>query len=395
MRRTITTCAILLALAPGLGRAGTPDTAVAVQGNTRFALGLYGKLREQKGNLFFSPFNISTALAMTSAGARGKTLAQMEKVLHLPPAKVRHAAQGALIDRVEGLGAGKEGTTLSQASALWGQKGRRFGGEFLRLGKQHYGAALHEADFAHDPEGARRGINAWAAKATRNRIREMLGAGGVKKDTTLVLTSAIYFKGIWERQFERSSTRPATFHTGGGQANALLMSQRGQFGYTDSETVQAVELPYQDGDLSMVVLLPRRVDGLPALEKLLTPARLAGWLGGLKKREVLVSLPRFKLSATLRLNEPLSGLGMPLAFRRGADFSGIGSGELNLSAVVHKAFVDVNEEGTEATASSVVRVVARSASRPVSFRADRPFVFLIRDTHTGSILFLGRLVSPR
>jgi serpin B len=234
------------------------------------------------------------------------------------------------------------------------------------------------------------------AKATRNKIREMLGAGGLKKETTLVLANAIYFKGNWERRFERSNTRPATFHTGaGGHANALLMSQRGQFGYTDSDTFQAVELPYQDGDLSMVVLLPRRVDGLPTLEKALTPARLAGWLNGLKKREVLVSLPRFKMSTGLHLNEPLSGLGMPLVFRRGADFSGIGPGELSLSAVIHKAFVDVNEEGTEAAASSAVKVVARSASRPISFRADRPFVFLIRDTHSGSVLFMGRLVSPR
>jgi serpin B len=396
MNRTILACLVALALAPGLLQARQPGTAAVVESNTRFALELYGQLRAQKGNLFLSPFSISTALAMTSAGARGKTLAQMEKVLHLLPPKKHHPAQGDLLDQVHGLGAGKRGFSLCLASALWGQKGQRPREDFLELTRTHYGAGLREVDFLRDPEGARRAINAWVGRETQERIKEVLRPGTVKKDTRLMLTNAIYFKGDWANRFDRSATRSGTFHlAGGGSSAAALMSQKGTFGYLDGGTFQALELPYTARELSMVVLLPRRVDGLAALEKMLAPAKLAGWLKGLKKRAVMVTLPRFKVSSASRLNGVLGELGMPLAFNpKAADFSGLGKGQLQLSAVVHQAFVEVNEEGSEAAASTAVKVVGRAATVP-SFRADRPFVFLIRDLRNGSILFLGRLVTPK
>jgi serpin B len=268
----------------------------------------------------------------------------------------------------------------------------------VKLNKENYGAGLKEVDFAADAEGARKTINAWVEKETKEKIKELLRPGVVGSDTRLVLTNAIYFKGDWARQFKKDATREEEFRLGGGKGvRAPLMRQRRTFGYLDGGTFQALEMPYAGKDLSMVVLLPKKLDGLPDLEKSLTPDDLVGWLKRLREQEVDVALPRFKLTAEFELKPVLSSLGMPLAFTAGkADFSGVdGSRKLFLSAVVHKAFVDVNEQGTEAAAAT--GVVARATAVHVTpvFRADHPFVFLIRDRRSDSVLFLGRLANPR
>jgi serpin B len=386
-----------LLVAPLLAAREGPDTKAVVKGDTAFALGLYGKLRGKEGNLFLSPFSISTALAMTSAGARGETLDEMANTLHLPPQKELHPANAALLRQVNG-GGKKRGYELSTANALWGQEGYHFLPAFVKLNKEGYGAGLREVDFAGDAEGARRTINAWVEKQTHDKIKDLLKPGVLDSMTRLVLTNAIYFKGDWLRQFKKDATREEAFQLGGGKGvKAPLMHQTGTFGYLDGGTFQALEMPYAGKDLSMVVLLPKKVEGLADLEKSLTPDNLAGWLKKLREREVEVALPRFKVTSEFQLKPVLSGLGMPLAFSPGkADFSGIdGSRKLFITAVVHKAFVEVNEKGTEAAAATGVVAGADSALVTPVFRADHPFVFLIRDRRSGSVLFLGRLADPK
>ncbi len=217
--------------------------------------------------------------------------------------------------------------------------------------------------------------------------------------TRLVLTNAIYFKGNWQLQFKKEQTRNEPFKLGGDKTvSAPLMHQQARFGYFDAPDFQLLEMPYSGNDLSMVVLLPKKLDGLASLEKGLTAGNLGAWLKGAREQKVRVTLPRFRLTAEFELSKALAGLGMPSAFSQSADFTGMGGspGELSLSAVIHKAFVDVNEEGTEAAAATATVVRAHSLGPVVPvFRADHPFVFLIRDRRSDSVLFLGRLTTPQ
>jgi serpin B len=367
-----------------------------VKGNNEFAFDLYGQLRPKDGNLFFSPESISTALAMTYGGARGDTADEMAKALHFGlPKTMLHPGFGALIKELNGEGK-KRGYQLSVANALWGQKGEGFKDDYLKLTKDTYGAGLKEVDFAGNAEAARKEINAWVEKQTQDKIKDLLAPGVIDPLTKLVLTNAIYFKGDWQSQFKKDQTRDEVFH-GASDAKTPMMHQTAKFRYHEADDVQLLEMPYGGKELSMVVLLPKKVDGLAGLEKSLTADRLAGWLGKVREQEVIVTLPKFKMTSEFSLNGALEALGMKKAFQMpGADFSGInGKDDLYIKAVVHKAFVDVNEEGTEAAAATGVVVGVKSvpAAKP-EFRADHPFVFLIRDTRNGSVLFLGRLVAP-
>jgi serpin B len=372
----------------------TTDTTAVVEGNTYFALQLYDRLRLREGNVFFSPFSLSTALAMTSAGARGETLAQMEHTLHLPEQDTLHPALGRLIDQESTISSGVQ---LNVANALFRQKGMELSAEFLRKARLHYGASVPEADFRSDCEKARAAINAWVEQQTRQRIRDLLKPGIVSGDTRLVLVNAIYFKGNWATQFAKSATAEGPFYLADGRSVQVpLMSQTGTFRHRQEGGIHVLEMPYTGNDLSMVVVLPATAEGLGELEAKLATADLAGWLKNLREEKVKVILPRFKLTWEASLKVTLSEMGMALPFTAGADFSSINDGRepLSLKAVVHKAFVEVNEEGTEAAAAT--GAVARTLSLPVipTFRADHPFVFLIRDRRNGSILFMGRYCVP-
>lgn len=397
-RRTFLTALAAGALAPRVSAAEAPDTRALVSGNTAFGCDLYGALRGEAGNLFLSPFSVSTALAMTAAGARGATFAEMEKVLHLP--KAAPAAFGAVLKSVNGTETDpkKRGFELSTANALWAQKGYPWRAEYKAAVATDFGAGLFDVDYKSDPETARGAINAWVEKETREKIKDLLPKGTVTGLTRLVLTNAIYFKGDWADPFKKEHTKAAPFLLANGtKAEAQLMFRSGGFDYAETETYQALELPYAGKRLGMVVVVPRKPDGLPAVEKGLTGEALAALVKGLRReRTVRVYLPRFKVEKVLTLNEPLQQLGMKAAFAR-ADFGGMHTGgeDLNISAVVHKAFVDVNEKGTEAAAATGVVVGLASAPvQPKEVRADRPFLFLIRDRETGSVLFMGRLSEP-
>ena len=386
---------------PAVARAESPAREV-VRGNTAFAVDLYAKLKAEEGNLFFSPYSISTALAMTYAGARGKTQEQMSKVLHFgPDAEALHAAFGRLGARLNAVQK-RGGVELSVANALWAQKDYRFLTAFLDLTKKHYGAAPEQVDFRRAAEAARRKINAWVERRTKNKIRELIKPGVLNPLTRLVLTNAIYFKGAWRSPFKERWTRPDQFRLSAGKSVRVpMMNQTETFGYREDEErrLQILELPYKGNDVSMVVLLPRKVDGLGQIENALSVKNLAAWTGRMKRRSVRVILPRFKMTSQFGLAGILAAMGMPDAFDERADFSGMdGRKWLYISAVIHKAFVDVNERGTEAAAATAVvakeKGIARH-QRPPVFRADHPFLFVIRENRSGSILFLGRVANPQ
>jgi serpin B len=402
----VTSCLLFFAYFCGcLADQGEPagevdDETEIVRGNTEFALDLYGRLRTEKGNLFLSPYSISSALAMTYAGARGNTAAQMADVLRFRVGDdVLHKTFNSI---TQGLNQkGKRGDfELSVANALWGQEGYSFLDSLLELNEKHYGAGMNLVDFARDAEGARRIINAWVEKETRDKIKDLIKPGVLNRDARLVLTNAIYFKGIWASQFDTARTRDEPFWLSPDTSVTVpMMHQTEEFGYMETETLQALELPYRGDALSMLVLLPKQKGGLPELEPSLSAEALAMWLKRLAKHEVIVSLPRFSVTAEFSLAETLKTMGMAEAFVPGlADLSGTdGTRDLFISAVVHKAFVDVNEEGSEAAAATAVveELEEIVGPGPSVFRADHPFLFIIRDNESGSILFMGRLVDPK
>jgi serpin B len=379
-------------------------------GNNAFALELYAKLRAEQGNLFLSPYSISTALAMTYDGARGQTASQIAQVLHFststdkkagPPAMDRGqfgSAFGRIIKDLNKKGQ-KGAYTLTVANALWGQKGYGFRKEFIKSVETNYDGRLSEVDFITAAEAARKTINTWVEKQTKDKIKNLIPQGMLDSMTRLVLTNAIYFKGNWARQFKKDQTKDAPFTLAdGSKIQAPMMNQTAEFRYMETETFQGLELPYVKDELSMIILLPKAVDGLDELEESLTVENLSQWLGKLFRREVVVSVPKFKATSQFSLASTLALMGMKDAFTSAADFSGMdGKKDLFISAVIHKAYVDVNEEGTEAAAATGVtmRLTSLGPNETPVFRADHSFVFLIRDNQTGGILFLGRLMNPK
>lgn len=365
--------------------------------NNAFALDLYQQLRKEKtGNLFFSPTSISVALAMTYAGAKGETAEEMAKVLHfaLPPEEL-HPAFGALLQQWNTPGKGYQ---LSVANRLWGATGYKFLDEFLQITKTSYNAPLEQLDFAGKTEEARQIINKWAEDATQQKIKDLLPKGVLDPLTRLVLTNAIYFKGNWASQFKKEQTQERPFYLG-AENNWLkvpMMTQKGTFSYAELEDAKMLELPYVGEDLSMLILLPNELNGLAALEEKLSKENLSAWSASLaKKKDVVVSIPKFQVESSFSLKETLQAMGMKAAFGEASDFSGMnGKKDLYISAVLHKAFVEVNEEGTEAAAATAVVINERAMRPATEFKADHPFVFLIRDNRSGDTLFMGRFVKP-
>ncbi len=376
------------------GVAGVEEPPAAViEGMNQFAFDLYGRLAESPtDNLFLSPASISTALTMTSAGACGNTAEQMATVLRLPDQRV-HEGFGALGDYLNALGA-QDDFELTIVNALWAQPDYDFRREFTELLETRYGAGLRKVDFQRDTEGARQEINRWVEEQTRDRIQELIPPGVLTQLTRLVLTNAIYFQGFWEHPFDPDATRPREFTTAAGEKiETPTMFQNGVFRYAEDDAVQCLEMEYGEGDLAMTLFLPKQPDGLRELERNFDAAALRTWSERLQPQRMHVYLPKFSFTAEFGLSQVLQAMGMPDAFSRQADFSGMdGTKELYLQEVLHKAFVDVDETGTEAAAATGV-VVGITAMPPV-FRADRPFLFLIRDTCSGVVLFAGRLADP-
>ena len=378
------------------GGTATDDAALSelVAGNTTFALNLYHSLRSRPGNLFLSPYSISSALAMTYAGARGETAAQMRSTLHfaLPDGTLHsafHALDSILTSRTDGSGA----LRLDLANAIWGQSDYPFTPEYLSLLADAYVAEVERADFAVDPEAARTQINAWVLRKTSGKIAELLAPGVVTTGTRLVLANAIYFYGMWKMPFDKDKTVLApSYLLDGKQVLVPMMQRKAMYRYAEGPEYQAIELPYNGETLAMLILLPRP-GSFPAFETGFTAARLAAILDALHPQEVALSLPRFEFNAKFALAETLAALGMPVAFQPAlADFSGMdGTRDLSIDFVIHKAFISVDEEGTEAAAATGVGMRLTLAT---TMNVEHPFLFLIRDVETGALLFVGRVVDP-
>jgi serpin B len=386
---------------PG-GQAVPSETmAKLVADNNRFAFDLYAQLKEKPGNQFFSPASISTAIAIPYAGARSRTATQMAAAMRytLEPNDL-HPAFGQWMKTLNAKGKPYQ---LSTANALWGQSGFPWKKDFVQIAQDSYDGAWHESDFVTDAEAARKRINAWASEATNARIPELIAPKILTSDSRLVVTNAIYFKGTWATLFDKNQTQDLPFALAAAdKVNVPFLRRKGPASYMEDETVQVLELPYRGNDLSMVILLPKTVDGLAALESKLTLEQFQTWVTGLQRaNSVAISIPKFKMSTDYSLPKELAKLGMVDAFTSTADFSGLHDSKkrLSISDVIHKAFVEVNETGTEAAAATAVVIGRASAPPPpkkeITFLADHPFAFAIRDMRSGSVLFLGRVRSPK
>ena len=381
---------------------GTSEQASLVEGNSAFAFDLYQALKEEDGNLFYSPFSISLALAMTYAGARGQTAEQMADTLQfLLDQNSLHRAfnwlDAELASRGEGAkGKGGEGFRLNIVNAIWGQKDYEFLSDFLDVLAENYGAGLRILDFMTETERSRLTINDWVSDQTEKRIKDLIPQGAISELTRLVLTNAIYFNAAWAYPFDDDMTAHGPFYLlDGGQVSVPMMKQTESFGYTEGEGYQAVELPYDDGELSMVILLPE-LGNFEAFEGGLQSQQVSGIISDLQPSEVALTMPQFEFDSEFSLTDTLAAMGMPIAFSDAADFSGMtGNRELFISDVVHKAFVAVDEAGTEAAAATaVIMELTAMPDPPVEVTIDGPFIFLIRDIETGAILFVGRVVNP-
>jgi serpin B len=378
------------------------EQALLVEGNSAFAFELYKALKGEEANLFYSPYSISLALAMTYAGASGETAQQMADTLQflLEQASLHPAfnwLDAELASRGEGAqGKDGEGFRLNIVNAIWGQKDYEFLPAFLDVLAENYGAGLRIVDFITETEKSRLAINDWVSKQTEGCIKDLIPPGAIDALTRLVLTNAIYFNAAWKNPFDEDMTADGPFYLlDGGQVSVPMMKQTESFGYTEGEGYQAVELPYDGGELSMVVFLPE-AGKLEAFEEGLQSQQVDAIISDLRHIEVTLTMPKFEFDSKFSLKDTLAEMGMPIAFSSAADFSGMtGNRELSISDVMHKAFVAVDEAGTEAAAATAVIVGLTAVPEPlVEVTVDRPFIFLIRDIETGAILFVGRVLNP-
>lgn len=391
----------------------TPDVDDAtrrelVAGDTRFALDLHRALVEEKPdeNLFFSPYSVSIALAMTWAGARGTTEREMRETLHYLDQDRTHPAFNALDRAIDGRDEVEveddEGTpfSLETANAVWGQEGFPFRQSYLDALATNYGAGLRVVDYESDPGAARDRINEWVAERTEGKIPELFPEGTIDALTRLVLANAVYFQANWEYPFDEAETSDGEFTAlDGSTATVPFMHESRGLPYAEGDGWQAVELPYVGGEVSMVVLLPE-AGTFEAVEADLTADRIQGVFDALERREGSLAFPKFTYHSGLKLADVLAGMGMPSAFDADdADFHGMYDHEqvgrnLFVGSVVHEGYVAVDENGTEAAAATGVEMRLESApANPWEMAVDRPFLFAIRDRPTDTVLFLGRVVD--
>jgi serpin B len=387
-----------------------------VDANNGFALDLYAQLaQDTDGNLFFSPYSISSALAVTYEGARGQTADEIRSVFHFP--ENRTFMREGFAGTIAAIDSGSSKYTLRTSNALWAEKTFPFLPEYVSIAEETYGAKTTNLDFINRPDESRMIINRWVEDQTEDKIRDLLPDGSISPTTRLVITNAIYFKGTWVKQFDANKTTDEDFRTGSGTTVRVPMMQRTDvdaiYRYNETDTLQVLAMPYGSGNgaqqskpyepgkgtqLSMLVLLPRNGD-LDAVGRSLDLASLDELSQHLRYRRVMVYFPKFTMQTKYSLPDALGAVGMPMAFTGAADFSGMdGRQDLYIDDVIHQAYVDVNEEGTEATAATgggMSLSSYRTEKEPVPvFRADHPFIFLIKDDETGNILFMGRVENP-
>lgn len=374
-----------------------------VEANNRFAFDLYSKLRTDphyyERNLFYSPISMSSALAITYEGARGTTADEIQAAFHFPMDAVTRREGFASL--YAGMNQQQNQYVLHIANALWAEKTYAFLPDYTRTGKQYYNANVTNLDFITKPEESRVTINRWVEDQTNSKIRDLIPSGTIDPLTRLVITNAVYFYGTWVKQFDKNLTVEAEFMVAPGKLTRVQMMERSDadsiFNYTETDSLQVLEMEYTHGTgkaLSMIAILPKG-NNLAVVEESLSLQNLSEWRSQFERTRVNVYFPKIKLETKYSMADTLAAMGMPTAFTTAADFSGMdGTRNLQISDVIHQAYVDVNEEGTEAAAATAVVIKLTSIEVVPEFRADHPFVFLIQDTETGNILFIGRIMNP-
>lgn len=375
--------------------------------NDQFAFDLYQRYAGEKdpnANVFFSPFSISSAMAMVYEGAKGQTAQEIGSVFHFPTdiGQVRSGYQAAL-NSFSDISAP---ASLTTANAIWVQNGYQLLSDYTDAIKTYYDGSIANVDFENEPVVAASTINQWVDVETAGKIQDIVPPAGVDPHTRLILTNAIYFKDAWNSPFEKYMTQEKDFTANdGSHVQASMMEQTSNFSYADTGTAQLLQLPYRDSNTSMVIILPKNGD-LSALEGSLSYAKVNGWEQNASDQLVDVSLPKFTIQTDEHMPTDLEAMGMPTAFSpTDADFSGIApipdpSKNLYISDVIHKAFIDTDEDGTEAAAATAVVVAEpqaigpRPTQQPIVFNADHPFMFFIQQDQTSNILFAGRVVDP-
>ena len=383
---------------PAADNTGSTEQGIqaVVNANNQFAFDLYSELdKNEDGNMFYSPYSISAALAMTYEGAEGKTADEMKSVFHFPEEDILRPNFAAIYNDIN-----KENKEykLKTGNALWVQKDYPFLEEYISRVENYYGGKAAMLDFVEETEKSRQTINSFIEEQTKDKIKDLIPKGCLGEMTRLVLTNAIYFKGIWEWEFDKTDTREQDFKT--TSTNIIktpIMSMNpedAKFNYAQTEDLQILELPYKGDKISMLILLP--TENLDSIESSLTVEKLNGYKSQMEETKLdSISLPKFEFDSKYFMKNTLISLGMPTAFSDDADFSGmIGKKDLYISNVIHQAYVAVDEKGTEAAAATAV-IMFESFAMPMNiFRADHPFVFIIQEKDTGNILFLGRVVDP-
>ena len=369
-----------------------------IEANNRFAINLYSQYKSEEGNIFFSPFSISTAMAMVYEGAEGKTAKEIKSVFGFP--KYDNSRRNQYSDLLSEINKKDKEYALKTANALWAEQDFNFLDKYLTTVEKYYGGKTTNLDFKNEPDSSRLIINNWVEDKTNNKIKDLFPEGSIHPQTRLVLTNAIYFKAEWLKQFDADKTRDKNFRVNPDKSIKVPMMQRTDrksiFNYTQNEDLQILEMPYAGEDLSMLILLPLD-DDIEVLENSFTIEKLTEWKKSLRKRRVNIYIPKFKFETKYFMKNTLSNLGMPTAFTNSADFSGMtGSKDLKIDKVIHQAFIEVNEEGTEAAAATGIIFTTLTSMPPPTpvFRADHPFIFIIQQKETGNILFMGRINNP-
>ncbi|MBN1273456.1 MAG: serpin family protein [Candidatus Aminicenantes bacterium] len=373
------------------------DMQTIVKSNNIFGFDLYHRYKGEEGNLFFSPYSISSALSMTYEGAKEKTAEEMRAVLHLPAdINTIHSAFKIIYEE---LNKADKSYKLTTANALWAQKDYAFVKEYFSVVEKYYGGRVTNLNFKTKTEKARLTINSWVEDKTNDKIKDLIPKGILSPETRLVLTNAIYFKADWLQQFSGENTKERKFLLSSGQeVNAQMMHKTSHFFYGETDHIQILEMDYVGRDLSMLIILPKEND-IGKIESIISPQNLDAWKNSMKSERVRVALPKFSFETKYFMAEDLKEMGMPTAFRYpDADFTGMSpTGELCINEVIHQTFVEVAEYGTEAAAATAVTMRAGSAlqqEQPKIFNADHPFIFIIQQKDTGNILFIGRLSDP-
>lgn len=393
MKITTVTLACLLLV----GTTTAQTTQYTASDANNFALEAYKQFaKSDNKNMFFSPISINMAIGITYAGAKGETEKQIASVFNFPENTTKfHKSMGTLQENI--LEKTSEGVEISLTNQLWADQNYKFRCQYLRKAKKCYKAPVKRLDFYSNLDESRISINNWVEKQTHERIKDLLPEGSISKQTKMVITNTIYFKGQWDKQFITEHTQDENFTTiSGEQVKTPTMNANTSLRMYQGNSLKLVELPYAGKQFSMLVLLPNEGTPLASIEKELSIKELNHYISSMTESDVRISLPKFKFDASYKLKQTLSEMGMPLAFSNAADFTAMSrKKDLKIDEVFHKAFVEVSEEGTEAAAATAVVIVRKTAIMNNEFRANRPFIFFIRENESGNILFLGRITNPQ